>query len=384
MDVNMPITTVLPSAVTVGHALKQARGATGLTLKQVSKSMGIAMSTISEIESGKRRVSAVELYRFAKLYQRPMSFFLEESETSASFAILMRAAGTASVSKETIINFHELSRSYRDLRKLVRAPEMPSPSDYSTSRLTTLGHAEELAEAERGSLGLNGQPIKDICDLLEGKRGIKIFHLPEHPERFSGAFTCDEQLGACILINSQHPKRRRTFTVGHEYAHCIAHRNQLAHIDTCSAFEIKNPRERFADAFAAAFLMPRRSVNEVLGQLVFPQRAALTAEVLLHVAIYFGVSFEAMGWRLVSLRRLSLSRWRELLSQQVPSSPTARLLGYSVEEGPPDTVPRQYKYLAYKAYEMKLISFEKLAEVLRRNYYELKEEFQQGNQEGDE
>ncbi len=380
----MPITTTSPSGVTVGHALRQARAAMGLTLKQVSESMGIAMSTISEIESGKRRISAVELYRFAKLYQRPISFFLEESETSASFAILMRAAGTASVSKETIINFHELSRSYRDLRKLLRAPEMPSPSDYSTSRLTTLGHAEELAEAERGSLGLNGQPIKDICDLLEGKRGIKIFHLPADPERFSGAFTYDEQLGACFLINSQHPKRRRTFTVAHEYAHCIAHRNQLAHIDTCPAFEIKNPRERFANAFAASFLMPKRAVNEVLGQLVFPQRSALTAEVLVHLAMYFGVSSEAMGWRLVSLRRLSLSRWRDLLSQQVPSSPTARLLGYRVEEEPPDTVPRQYKYLAYKAYEMKLISFEKLAELLQRNYYELREEFRQASQEGDE
>ncbi len=380
----MPNIMVSPSAVTVGQALKHARVAMGLTLKQVSKSMSIAMSTISEIESGKRRISAVELYRFAKLYQRPISFFLEESETSASFAILMRAAGTASVSKETIINFHELCRSYRDLRKLVRAPVMPSPPDYSASRLTTLGQAEELAEAERSSLGLNGQPIKDICDLLEGKRGVKIFHLLEDAERFSGAFTYDEQLGACFLINSHHPKRRRTFTVAHEYAHCVAHRNQLAHIDTCPAFEIKNPRERFANAFAAAFLMPRRTVNEVLGQLVFPQKSALAAEVLVHLAMYFGVSFEAIGWRLVSLRRLALSRWEELLSQQVPSSPTARLLGYYKEEEPPDTVPRQYKYLAYKAYGMKFISFEKLAELLRRNYYELKEEFEQGSQEGDE
>jgi len=379
----MPITMVSPSDVTVGQALKDARAAMGLTLKQVSKSMGIGVATISQIENGKRRVLAVELYRFAKLYHRPVSFFLEESGTSASFAILLRAAGTASISKEIIINFHELCRSYRDLRKLVRAPEMPSPSDYSTSRLTTLNHAEELAEAERGSLGLNGQPIKDICDLLEGKRGIKIFHLPEDPERFSGAFAYDEQLGVCFLINSRHPRRRRPFTVAHEYAHCIAHRNQLAHIDTCPAFEIKNPRERFANVFAAAFLMPERAVNEVLGQLVFPQRFALTAEVLIHLAMYFGVSFEAIGWRLVSLRRLSLSRWRDLLSQQVPSSPTARLLGYYKEEDPPDTFPRQYKYIAYKAYEMKLISFEKLAELLRRNYYELKEEFRQGSQEGD-
>jgi hypothetical protein len=57
-----------------------------------------------------------------------------------------------------------------------------------------------------------------------------------------------------------------------------------------------------------------------------------------------------------------------LTLKQVPLSPTTRLLGHGKEEGPPDIVPHQYKYLACKEYEMKLISFEKLAELLRRNY----------------
>lgn len=379
----MSVNTIPPSPITVGHALRHARKAAGLTLKQLSESLGLAISTISEIETGKRQVSGVELYKFAKVYQRPLSFFLEESESSPSFAVLLRAASATSVPKETIINFHELCRNYRTLRKLMGAPEMPSPPDYSTSEPTTLDQAEVLAEAERGFLGLNGQPIKDICDLLETKRGIKIFHLPDDPDGFSGAFACDQELGACFLVNSRQPPRRRTFTVAHEYAHCIAHRDQLAHIDVSPAFQTKSPHERFADAFAAAFLMPRPTVNEMLAQLVSPQRPLLSAEVLIQLAMYFGVSFEATGWRLVSLRKLSLSRWSDLLNQQVPSSPTARLLGYYNEQDSPDILPRHYKYLAYEAYNTKLISFERLAELLQRNYYELREEFDQESQEGD-
>jgi len=379
----MPDAISAPSPAAVGGALRRARTAIGLTLKQVSENIGLAVSTISEIENGKRRVTGVELYKFAKLYQRPISFFLEESETSPSFAGLLRAASTTSVSKQTIVDFHELCRNYRTLLKLMKAPGMPSPPDYSASKLTTLDSAEGLAETERSSLGLNGQPIKDICDLLETKREVKIFHLPEDPEAFSGAFACDEQLGACFLINSRQPQRRRTFTIAHEYAHCIAHRDQLAHVDILPAFETRNPRERFANAFAAALLMPRRTVNEILAQLVTPQGSTITAEVLIHLAIYFGVSFEATGWRLVSLRKLSLSRWADLLSEQVPSSPTARLLGYRTEESPAELLPRHYKYLAYEAYKTKLISFEKLAELLRRNYYELREELDQESQEGD-
>ncbi|GAG46497.1 unnamed protein product, partial [marine sediment metagenome] len=37
----------------------------------------------------------------------------------------------------------------------------------------------------------------------------------------------------------------------------------------------------------------------------------------------------------------------------------------------------------YEAYNTKLISFERLAELLQRNYYELKEEFDQESQEAD-
>jgi len=371
-----------PSPAVVGDALRRARTTISLTLKQVSEKIGLAASTISDIEAGKRRVTGVELYKFAKLYQRPITFFLEEGETSPSFTILLRAASTTSLSKRTIVDFHELCRDYRTLLELTKAPEMPNPPDYSASKPTALDFAEELAETERTSLGLNGQPIKDICDLLETKRGVKIFHLPEDTDVFSGAFACDQKLGACFLINLQQPQRRRVFTIAHEYAHCIAHRDQLAHVDILPAFETKNPRERFANAFAAAFLMPRRTVNEMLSQLVTTQ-SLLTAEVLLRLAIYFGVSFEAIGWRLVSLRRLSSAKWNDLLNQQVPSSPTARLLGYNVENYSPDILPRHYKYLAYQAYRTKLTSFEKLAELLRRNYYELREEFSQESQDGD-
>ncbi|MCK4221830.1 MAG: ImmA/IrrE family metallo-endopeptidase [Dehalococcoidia bacterium] len=373
----MPHEQATPSPLTIGRTLKQARTAMGLTLKQVSESMGSAISTLSEIESGRRRVSAVGLHRFARLYQRPLSFFLEEEQTSASFAVLMRAASTSSVSRETLVRFHELCRNYCDLRKLVGAPEIPGPPDYSSSRLATLGQAEELAEAERASMGLDGQPVGDICDLLESKRAVKIFSLPGDSEDFSGAFAYDDRMGACFLINSLHPRRRRTFTVAHEYGHCLAHRDQLALIDSRPPLESKTPRERFANAFAAAFLMPRHTISEMLGQLSFPPKSALAAGALIQLAIYFDVSFEAIGWRLVSLKKLSPSRWEEILTQQLPSSLTARVLGYGKHEEPPDPVPLQYRYLAYKAYEAELISFEKLAELLHRNYYELREELGQ-------
>lgn len=357
----------------VGRQLRLARNSLDLTLNNVSRQLGLVISAVSDIELGKRRVSGIELVKFSRLYGRPLDFFLRTSSSGNSFSALMRSLDETSVSKETIIRFQDLCHNYRFLRDLLKVPTMPSPPDYSPSQ-PNWTHAEEIAEAERVSLGLNGQPIRDISDLLETKRGVKIFHLPENPDKFFGAYVNDDACGACFLINAKNPLRRRTFTIAHEYAHCIAHKDRLAHIDYRQTFEDRNQHERFANAFAAAFLMPRGAVVQFLNQLSSSQRGPV-ALTLIQLANYFGVSLEAAGWRLVSLRKLAVDKWKQILGQRIPSTPLAKFLGYDKEDAEPEMLPRHYRFLCYEAYAEKLISFERLAELLHRNFHELKSEF---------
>jgi Zn-dependent peptidase ImmA (M78 family) len=357
----------------VGGWLRAARNSLDLTLQDVSRQIGLSQSTISDMERGKRQVSGIELYRLSKLYDRPVDFFLRDRRSGTSFNLLMRAVEDDAISKKSILKFQDFSNNYRLLKDLLKLPDMPPPPDYSR-RKPNPADAEEIAEAERSSLGLNGQPIRDICDLLESKRGIKILHLPEDPDRFFGALAHDEDCGVCFLINSNNPSKRRTFTIAHEYAHCIAHRNQLAHIDYREAFESQNQNERFADAFAAAFLMPQGAVIEFLSQLRAGEKKVI-ALMIVQLAVYFGVSFEAAGWRLVTMRKLNRDKWNDIRSQRIPSTPIARFLGYDLHENvQPNMLPKQYRFLCYQAYNQKLISFERLAELLNRNFYELKAE----------
>ena len=76
----------------LSEKITEARKYFGLTLKQVSLTTGLSISTLSDIENDKRGISAVELYRFAQLYHKPISFFFEQERTTASFSILYRAA----------------------------------------------------------------------------------------------------------------------------------------------------------------------------------------------------------------------------------------------------------------------------------------------------
>jgi transcriptional regulator with XRE-family HTH domain len=56
--------------------LRAARKQAGLTQAEVASRLGRPQSFVSKSESGERRVDAVELARFARLYGRRVGFFL--------------------------------------------------------------------------------------------------------------------------------------------------------------------------------------------------------------------------------------------------------------------------------------------------------------------
>jgi transcriptional regulator with XRE-family HTH domain len=58
--------------------LRAAREGSGLTQVEVAKRLGVPQSFISKCESGERRVDAVELAAFARVYRKPLTFFLRQ------------------------------------------------------------------------------------------------------------------------------------------------------------------------------------------------------------------------------------------------------------------------------------------------------------------
>ena len=56
--------------------LKQARLSAGLTQKEVARKLGKPQSFVSKVESGERRLDAIELKFLAELYRVKMSTLL--------------------------------------------------------------------------------------------------------------------------------------------------------------------------------------------------------------------------------------------------------------------------------------------------------------------
>lgn len=57
--------------------LKKARKESGLDQKQAAKLLNKSQSYISKIESGQRRIDVVQLRELAKIYNKPLNYFIE-------------------------------------------------------------------------------------------------------------------------------------------------------------------------------------------------------------------------------------------------------------------------------------------------------------------
>lgn len=62
----------------LGQKLKKLREYLAMSQQHVAECTGIPRSAVSDIEHGNRRVDAVELTKFARLYQHPVSWLLDE------------------------------------------------------------------------------------------------------------------------------------------------------------------------------------------------------------------------------------------------------------------------------------------------------------------
>lgn len=65
---------------TLGLRLREAREYLGFSQEDVATYLGIARSAQSNIETGQRKVDALELTKLAGLYKRSMSYFTGENE----------------------------------------------------------------------------------------------------------------------------------------------------------------------------------------------------------------------------------------------------------------------------------------------------------------
>ena len=129
-------------------------------------------------------------------------------------------------------------------------------------------------------------PIYEVCDALN----IEI-RREELSQNLSGTLR-----GNVITINKKHSPRRRIFTLAHELGHFLYNRMHNRQNDDDRRGYYDNPevieREKFANDFAARFLMPEDDFTNAYRRLNGN---------LVNIADYFLTSVDACKWRAINL-----------------------------------------------------------------------------------
>ena len=351
----------------LGERLQQARKKSGMTQADAAQIIDAARTTIVAIEKGERRLKPNELIKLARAYGQAVSNFVRQSPIIEPFEVQFRAAYRRSETEEAQINpaiwrLEELCQNYLELEKIMDAP-LPRtyPQEYDVTNMPIEAAAESIAIAERQRLGLGDSPIPILRDVLEQSVGLRIFYL-EMPSKYSGVYSYDEQLGGCIAINAKHPEDRRRWSLAHEYLHFLAHRRKPV-LDYENQYQRKPDTERLADSFPDYFLMPTSGLLKRFNDM-YQTHGKFTPTNLFTLAHYYGVSIEALGNRLESIKLIPSGTVDRLRDRGLKVRKVQQELGLEEIPQRTDMLPIHYQYLAIEAFDQGLITEGRFANFL--------------------
>lgn len=353
----------------LGDRLRHARTQAGLTQAQAANALQVARTTLVALEKGQRRVRADELKLMADIYGASVSSLLRESavhvELSPRFRALNDKDDEGTNHAARLLN--DLTAAELELERLTGRklkanypPERPIlPGDIKEQ-------AEDLAMELRHRLGLGLAPIGDIVTLLEVEIGMRVFIRPLNP-KISGLFIYDDEAGACMLLNRNHPRERRAMTAAHEFGHLVSSRRQPDILDDCSP---QSREEKFAVAFALSFMAPAPTVRRLF-QEHRQESGRFSPRHLILMAHAINVSQEAMCRRLEDLKLLPMGTWDSLRDRGFSGELVRQILGDRSRDDELVVPPRLWM-LAAEAYSKELLTEGQLAQLLRIDRVDLR------------
>ena len=321
----MPQEEVYPADI--GRRLRTARETAGVTQACAATAINVARTTLVAIEKGQRTVRPAEIQSLARVYGTSANSLLQRESVFMDlvprFRKLPECNDESSASAVRLLA--DLVRAEVELENLLGTTH---PRNYPPQRPLMSGDVNAQADNDatelRHRLGLGLAPVRDLLSLLELDLGIRVY-VRRLASSVSGLFAYDEQVGACMLLNANHTRERRTSTAAHELGHFVSSRHSP---DVLRGEGSENSRlERYANAFGRAFLTPAWAVMQKFRETT--QGAShLTRRHVILLAHAFGVSREAIVRRLEELDLTKQGTWDWFQDQGgITNEQTRQVLG---------------------------------------------------------
>jgi Zn-dependent peptidase ImmA (M78 family)/transcriptional regulator with XRE-family HTH domain len=246
----------------ITRRLKAAREKLGLTQARLSERLGFKdRQTLAAIEAGQRKLSAEELLRVAEVLGLDLDFFTD------SFRLVGegRFSWRAKQAMPKLLDQYEdragrWIATYRNLEERDRVPASPLQVRLTLTEKSSYEEARAAAEALVMEWALGDVPALRLEAAIRDRLGALVLNV-DAPSSISGA-ACQLPGLNTILINRQEPEGRRHYDLAHETFHLLTWEQMPPeHTETDVPHSGKGKRiEQLADNFAAALLMPERTL----------------------------------------------------------------------------------------------------------------------------
>ncbi|HVC77695.1 MAG TPA: XRE family transcriptional regulator [Candidatus Micrarchaeaceae archaeon] len=355
----------MATAAEVGARIRDLRERTEMQSQQLAAKVGIDPSAMSNIERGKRSVKTDELASIADaLGVSPLAILSPDSllarmPVAARVQVAQLSDGSAVKRLTALAELNEVlsEGGMPPTHKLTHVP----PAD----TVRWLETAIELADWARQRLELDAPSpdrFSNLAEAIENRLGIDVMVESYSREDFAGASITDWTF-PFILVNQDQPTTRALFTLAHELGHVLSKGGAILTLDV-NLTALTN-WERFANAFAANFLMPEAHVNAIV------KKQGREVGSLATMLVEFGVSFESLVYRLHNLAlinaagrdQLKARGWTGVLNELDDTSRRKALLD-SMGSLPEHRAPGLLSDRVFHGYQQGVVSVRPLAGLL--------------------
>ncbi|TXR50495.1 XRE family transcriptional regulator [Phyllobacterium endophyticum] len=369
------------SAQEIGRRLRIARENARVRQDDAAKVIGVSRPTLVSIEQGVRRVRIQEIQMLARHYGISVNGLLRREAVHTDLVPRFRKLRETEDEHtlEAVRLLNDLIKADVELENVLglqRRRNYPPERGINEGDVAALGeaHASELREW----LGLGHGPINDIFSIIEHGLGIRLYQRRlSSRSRIAGLFTYDENVGACMLLNANHPLPRRIQTAAHETGHFYGTRQMPEILEVDERFLSRD--ERYANVFGRAFVVPAESFSQSFIELK-EITGKTTRRLIILLAERYNISRQACVLRLEELGLVKKGTWAWFENNGgITDEHVREVLGGLPERrdsGKADAdrlVSHRMSLMAHAAWKRELMSEGQLAELLKVSRLELRE-----------
>ncbi|MCW7470555.1 helix-turn-helix domain-containing protein [Leptospira kanakyensis] len=282
-----------------------------LTQDDLAKELSLSRTTITAIEKGERKLKASEILDFARILGISISELthqppLDLKNYKIQFRKYLHTQSYDQAEELGLEEFFGYIEKYIELERKTSYRRLTPDSApiFDKQEYSLQKGSKILADRERQRLLLGLDPILSIRDLLERELGLLVFYVPIENSSITAGYIFNDDVGGCIFVNKKHSLEKRRFALAHEYAHYLADRKKISIDQEEERPDLRREdSEVFADLFASHFLMPDEKVKQMFESITNATQKFTELDIA-HLAVYFGVSFEAMTRKLILLNFL--------------------------------------------------------------------------------